>query len=396
MNHGEQQGPRLREDRQHSLQQALNAAGLDAVVCSSASEVLLLTGYWPIMADTVALFTRSGETHLIVPEDELELASQMSAATITSYEPESLAELTNPIPRLKQPLTTLFKKMGLRSSTLGVLTRLGVQPASYLTSTDFRSSLSALLGELLPSAKLQPCDDLLEQQKSTKSAEELRRMRLGAAVAAQGFAAAKDAIQPGRREAEVASILQAAFDSAPQAEPLHRSYGFFFCMSGPNSATAAAAFARTRQRVLAEGDLVMIHANTCADGLWTDITRTYTVGKPVPRHEEMREAIQAAHTAALAVIRPGAEAHSVDHAARSAMETHGLGKPFKHATGHGVGFAAANANALPRIHPCSPDVLAESMTFNVEPAAYFEGYGGMRHCNVVAVTPKGHEVLTGF
>jgi Xaa-Pro aminopeptidase len=36
------------------------------------------------------------------------------------------------------------------------------------------------------------------------------------------------------------------------------------------------------------------------------------------------------------------------------------------------------------------------MTFNVEPAIYFDGYGGMRHCDVVAVTSTGVEVMTEF
>ena len=51
---------------------------------------------------------------------------------------------------------------------------------------------------------------------------------------------------------------------------------------------------------------------------------------------------------------------------------------------------------LPRIHPQSPDVLEEGMTFNVEPAAYFDGYGGMRHCDIVAVTSEGATVFTEF
>ena len=29
------------------------------------------------------------------------------------------------------------------------------------------------------------------------------------------------------------------------------------------------------------------------------------------------------------------------------------------------------------------------MVFNVEPAIYFEGYGGIRHCDMVAVTEAG-------
>jgi Xaa-Pro aminopeptidase len=36
------------------------------------------------------------------------------------------------------------------------------------------------------------------------------------------------------------------------------------------------------------------------------------------------------------------------------------------------------------------------MVFNVEPAVYLEGYGGVRHCDVVAVGPAGAEVLTPF
>ena len=36
------------------------------------------------------------------------------------------------------------------------------------------------------------------------------------------------------------------------------------------------------------------------------------------------------------------------------------------------------------------------MVFNVEPALYFEGFGGLRHCNMVAVTETGAELLTPF
>jgi Xaa-Pro aminopeptidase len=36
------------------------------------------------------------------------------------------------------------------------------------------------------------------------------------------------------------------------------------------------------------------------------------------------------------------------------------------------------------------------MVFNIEPAAYFEGMGGLRHCSMVAVTESGGELLTPF
>ena len=36
------------------------------------------------------------------------------------------------------------------------------------------------------------------------------------------------------------------------------------------------------------------------------------------------------------------------------------------------------------------------MIFNIEPAVYFEVYGGIRHCDVVLLTEKGPEVLTSI
>ena len=65
-----------------------------------------------------------------------------------------------------------------------------------------------------------------------------------------GFSAADAAIRPGLRESEIAAALQARFETAPGAKAFQRSYGYFFCMSGPNSARAGAAYARTRQRVV--------------------------------------------------------------------------------------------------------------------------------------------------
>ena len=73
----------------------------------------------------------------------------------------------------------------------------------------------------------------------------------------------------------------------------------------------------------------------------------------------------------------------------------GFGPAFKHPTGHGVGFAAINHNARPRVHPRSDDVLENGMVLNIEPAAYVEQFG-MRHCDMIAVTDDGAELLTDF
>lgn len=103
-----------------------------------------------------------------------------------------------------------------------------------------------------------------------------------------------------------------------------------------------------------------------------------------------------ARDAALHAAVPGAHASGIDATARDVLTRRGFGAQFLHAVGHGVGFAAADANAMPRLHPQSPDILEAGMTFNIEPAIYFKGEGGLQHCDVVACTESGAEVLTSF
>jgi len=375
---------------------ALAASPHDVLICNSATEVLLLTGYWPVMGASIAVLSVDGALKVIVPEDEVELASKTSCAEIIPYHPAGLSTLKNPLQILKEPLRSVMKALHAPRAKIGLQLDNGVQPASYAVSYQFRASLLELLRELQPQSHFASCDELLEQMKAVKTPRELDLIQKSCDVAAAGFDVAQSSIRPGMRETEIAAAIQGAFETATQAEGLERSYGYFFCMSGPNSAKAAAAYARTRRRVVEEGDLVMIHANTCADGYWTDLTRTYTAGRPSQKQNDIRIAIDAARAAGLSAIHPHATGHEVDRAARDVMKSHGFGSEFKHAAGHGVGFAAANPNGRPRIHPLSQDVLEAGMTFNLEPAAYFDGYGGMRHCNVIAVTSDGAKVMTDF
>ena len=120
------------------------------------------------------------------------------------------------------------------------------------------------------------------------------------------------------------------------------------------------------------------------------------MGPASDQQHEMYEAVMEARGAALDSIRPGVLAAEVDRAARDTLEARGFGGAFKHSTGHGVGFAAIDANARPRISADSTERLEWGMVFNVEPAIYLDGAGGLRHCDMVAVTETGVEVLTDF
>jgi Xaa-Pro aminopeptidase len=383
------------QHRRHALLSALAAGNLAALMCFAPEDVLLLSGYWPVMGSSLAVLTAEGALHVILPEDELELAKPTAEADFIPYKPETLDRLSTLTEALENPIHQLAKRLPLGSARVGVLLQDTAQTQSYQSANHFHSAIVPLLRTAYPEASVIAVDSLLKRMKSIKTDVELGQMRNLCRLAKRGFDAAQHAIVPGRREDEIAADVNHAYACVAH-EGFERGHGYFFCMSGPNSTDAAGAFARTRRRVVQPGDLVMIHANTVGDGFWTDITRTYTAGEPTVLQQRMGRAIDEARSAALAAICPGTRASAVDAAARDVLTAYGFGKEFTHAVGHGVGFAAADPTALPRLHPKSPDVLEAGMTFNIEPAIYIQGKGGMRHCDLIACTPNGAEVLTDF
>ncbi|MGH9739626.1 MAG: M24 family metallopeptidase [Candidatus Acidiferrales bacterium] len=384
-------------ERKRRIQEDLCEARLAAVVCALPSNVLLHSGYWPVVGASIAIVISDGPTILLVPKDEEELARTGFADVIETFVPDKLNEAKTISESIKPRLADLLQEHKLRGTSVGVECNESSQAASYLAMHLYGDNLPRMLADLLPEARLVPINERVASAKCVKTQIEIDKIRQACGIAKNAFEIAAAQLRPGMREPEAAALFRgrlSAIGTLPSA--VQRCDGFAFCMSGPNSATACAAYARTRQRMLEPADLVMIHCNSYVDGLWTDITRTYTLGSPTERQTGMRGAVLEARKSALAAIKPGVRAADVDSAAKQVLRDSGLGGYIKHGTGHGVGFTPMSAYGLPRLQVDSPDVLQEGMVFNVEPAVYIEGYGGMRHCDMVAVTGSGHEVLTDF
>jgi Xaa-Pro dipeptidase len=94
-------------------------------------------------------------------------------------------------------------------------------------------------------------------------------------------------------------------------------------MSGPNSAQAYAAFQQTRSRTIQEGDFVLLHCNSCCGGFWTDITRTFSIGRPDAQKAAITGAVLEASRKAISAVGPGIRASAVDEAAREILTARG-------------------------------------------------------------------------
>jgi len=384
-------------ERIDRIRSALRENQWDLLVCALPMNVLLLSGYWPVIGAGLALAFSDGRICLLVPEDEEDLARRGWADEIRTFKAGSLDELVTIAQAIQSPLRKLAAGFSANPWRVGFEARATSEPASYAAMHLYSGTMRAVLEEALSILTISPADEALAHLRAHKTEFEIDRIRTACRIAERAFECGSKQVKTGASEVETATIFRQRLSTSLMDFPaLSRADGFAWCMSGANSALASGAYARSRAKRVEPGDLVLVHLNSYADGYWTDITRTYSIGKPDERRQGMYDAIFAARDAALRAIHPGAKAADVDAAARDVLETRGFGPQFKHSTGHGVGFSAISAEAKPCLHPKSTEAMEAGMVFNVEPAVYFKGYGGIRHCDMVEVTGAGAELLTPF
>jgi Xaa-Pro aminopeptidase len=384
------------DERVRRIRDALKRNDYDALVCALPAYVLMSTGYWPVIGTSICITNADGRQIVLAPEDEEELAHR-GWAEVRTYQPATLDKVQSVAEAVMGPFSEAIRSLAVTGGRVGFEHGPASEPASYVGMNLFKGSMGNIVQGTIPAATIAPADEVLSELAAAKTSGEVDRIRLSCRIAKQAFDSGRSVLRAGLTEAVVAAQFRGPLSTIGLTyDPVSRADGFVFCMSGPNSAKASGAYARSRSRALQHGDLTLIHCNSYVDGFWTDITRTYTVGECTERQSEIYEAVFAARAAALDVIRPDTRASDVDHAARETLAEHGFRKEFKHSTGHGIGFAAISANARPRIHPKSDEILQSGMVFNVEPAVYIDGFGGIRHCDMVAVTDSGVEMLTPF
>jgi Xaa-Pro aminopeptidase len=229
---------------------------------------------------------------------------------------------------------------------------------------------------------------IVEQLRLIKGASEVATLRDAAARLARVADSAFRSIKAGITEREVAGVIETALRAAGYERPAFDT----IVASGPN---AALPHYRAGTRVLTPGDLVVLDFGGVLDGYCSDLTRTVSVGAPTPDALRLYAAVRDAQQTAIDAVRPGVPATSVDAAARSLLESRGLGEAFGHGTGHGLGLDVHEEPRIgpPRSHTASVQ-LEPGMVFTIEPGAYLPGMGGVRIEDDVLVTDEGCEVLT--
>ena len=344
---------------------ATAAAGLDALLVTPGPDLRWLTGYEAIPLErlTCLVVPATGDPVLVVPKLERP-AALASPVGRTDLEVLDWAETDDPFGLVVKQLSTTAGRVGVDDH---------MHAAKVLA---FRAAL--------PDAEQVLAGLVLGPLRVRKAPDEVAALRAAGAAIDRVHARMAEWLRPGRTEREVGADIARAI----LAEG-HRGEEWVVVGSGPNGASPHHELS---DRVIEAGDPVVVDiGGTTAAGYCSDSTRTYVVGGEPPADFAAYFAVLlAAQEAAVAAVRPGVPAGSVDAAARDVIAAAGYGELFVHRTGHGIGV---ETHEEPYVVAGNDQVLEPGMAFSIEPGIYRPGRHGARIEDIVVVTEDGVERL---
>ena len=342
---------------------AASARALDALLITPSVDFRYLLGYTPPPLERLTCLVIRPEQPptLLVPRLELPLAVQEMGELAGGIEAVPWSEGRDPYQAIR--------------SLLGRARRIGIQDQMWA-----RHALR--LRAALDPVELVEAGPAMSALRRIKSADELFRLRRAAQVADTVMLAATGTPLTGTTEMELAEKIR----------HLLVLYGsetadFAIVGSGPNSASPHHV---PTERVIGDGDALVIDLGGTRLDYCSDTTRTAFCGDPPREFEELHAVLQRAQAAACASVRPGVTASAIDRVGREIISDAGYGESFIHRTGHGIGM---ETHEDPYIIDGNEELLEPGMAFSIEPGIYLPDRWGARIEDIVIVTEEGGERL---
>lgn len=240
------------------------------------------------------------------------------------------------------------------------------------------------ISKLYPNIKWRPYERVIENLSIVKSQEEIGYIRKAAEMADRIFSDLVGLIHAGMRENEVAGEI----------------IGRIKRMGGDRSAFEPIVASGLRsvlphgiasEKLIEQGDLVVLDFGCVVNGYASDITRTIVIGNPSQEQVKIYNIVREAQAQALRSVKAGVKCNELDAAARELIKNAGYGEYFGHALGHGLGL---DVHSEPRIATEIDHAIPEYAVITIEPGIYVPELGGVRIEDDVLVRKNHGELLT--
>ncbi len=222
-----------------------------------------------------------------------------------------------------------------------------------------------------------------------KDAEEVSLMCHAQTITDAAFDHICGYIKPGLTELQIRAELESSmFDLGADALSFDT-----IIASGPNGANP---HAQPGERVVQEGDLIVMDYGAGYHDYHSDMTRTVCVGAASEEQKHVYSVVRAANETCEAAIHAGVIGVDIHNLAVKVISDAGYGDYFKHGLGHGVGLEIHEQPYFSRSGaPAEHGVIPAGTVITVEPGIYLPGKFGIRLEDFGQVTEGGYDVFTG-
>lgn len=352
------------QEKETHYKRLMKEAGLDAIIVRYPENVLYFSNFYPVTGWASAVVFAEDDGVLIVPDSEVKFSNRRIIDNMVEYQPGGY-----------DPLFAEYNKLDLKGKTIGIEQCFEAIAASNLhyeiafPNKPFFDALSSLF----PTSKFVDASNLLYKMREYKTPMEMENYRLVNQIQAIGLEAAAEAVREEITEMRLSTICESAIMNAIEQYPdkIDQIRGFSFVMGGKNGKVACWPYNISTAYKMKKGEWCMMELNTQVNGYWSDLTRTWVVGRN-PSQEQKRRAdvLNGAISKAVGVMKDGLSMHDLDKVSRAHIVANGLGEFHTPFLGHGIGTKLHEP--FPLSHPNAPGFLKIGHLMTVEPGLYFE------------------------
>lgn len=359
--------PMTAQSSQTPIQKAaasLAALNIDVLLVGPGPDLSALCGWHthPMERLTGLLVTKTGEASIVLPRMELPGFEQNTFDQ--SITQRVWDERSGPWDKVAEALGEIGE-----GTTVAIGTHLWGQYVVDLVNR-------------FPGVRITHGGPVMMPVRQVKSEDEIAKLRAAGAAIDRVHLRMGEVLKVGRTEKEVAKDIDRLM-----REEGHSVAEFIIVGAGENGASPHHS---PSDRVINEGEAVVVDIGGPVDHYFSDCTRNYVMGHAPEGYDEAYRVLQASQAAGCAAVAPGVRAGEIDRICRQIIIDGGYGDFLLHRTGHGIGL---EVHEDPYIFESNDTLLEPGMAFSVEPGIYKSGEWGMRIEDIVACTPDGGERL---
>jgi len=333
--------------RLEKIKNLLNSHDIDSMVVSNIKNVRYISGFSG--DEGMAVITRDN-AYLIVDGRFTTQAKEESKIEVVDYKGNFL-------------------------KTMGELLNDNNSKRCAFEGNTMTYSEASFMMETINNISFTPEKDIFERVRMVKDTSELKLIKKALEIALEAFNYVKPQIKAGVTELDIANELEYRMKKLGA--------------SGPSFDTIVASGVRSSlphgvatNKVIENGDAVVIDMGAVYKGYCSDITRTVFVGEMTSEQRQVYDLVDKAQKFAIDKIEKGISCRDVNEVAVNEFRKNGMDKYFVHSLGHGVGL---DVHERPFVAGRSSDVFEPGMVVTVEPGLYLPNKFGVRIEDMVMV-----------